>query len=64
MKSLLAMIVLLSACATTPPPQHKPAGMREPPGTAGTVAITGDELRRTGRPELSDAMRASSPIFR
>jgi hypothetical protein len=64
MKSLLSMIVLLSACATAPPPQSKPAGTREPPGTAGTVAITGDELRRTGRTELGDAMRASSPIFR
>jgi hypothetical protein len=65
MKSLLSMIVLtLSACATAPPPQYKPAGTSEPPGTAGSVAITGDELRRTGRTELGDAMRASSPIFR
>jgi hypothetical protein len=65
MKSLLSMIVLLSACATAPPPpQYKPAGTSERPGTAGSVAITGDELRRTGRTELSDAIRASSPIFR
>jgi hypothetical protein len=64
MKSLLSMIVLLSACATAPPPQYKPAGTSEPPATAGFVAITGDQLRRTGRTELGDAMRASSPIFR
>jgi hypothetical protein len=64
MKSLLSMIVLLSACAAAPPPQYKPAGTSEPPGTAGSVAITADELRRTGRTELGDAMRASSPIFR
>jgi len=64
MKSLLFMIVFLTACATAPPPQHKPAGTSELPGTAGSVSITGDELRRTGRTELGDAMRASSPIFR
>jgi hypothetical protein len=63
MKSLLSMIVLLSACATAPPPQYQPASASEPPGTAGSVAISGDELRRTGRTELGDAMRASSPIF-
>jgi len=64
MKLLLCMIVLLSACATAPPPHYKPAGTSERPGTAGFVAISGDELRRTGRTELSDAIRASSPIFR
>jgi len=64
MKSLLSMIVLLSACATAPPSHDKPAGTSERPGTAGSVAITGDELRRTGRTELGEAIRASSPIFR
>jgi hypothetical protein len=65
MKSLLSMMILtLSACATAPPPQHGPAATSEPPGTAGFVAISGDELRRTGRTELGDALRASSPIFR
>jgi len=64
MKSLLFAIVLtLSACVAAPPPQYKPAGTTEPSRTAGSVAITGDELRRTGRTELGDAMRASSPIF-
>ena len=65
MKSLFSLIVIaLSACATgTPPRQHAPAGMGEPPATPGTVTITGDELKQTGRTELSDALRASSPIF-
>jgi hypothetical protein len=65
MKSLFCLIVLaLSACATaTPPRQHAAAGMSESLPTSGTVTITGDELKRTGRMELSDALRASSPIF-
>ena len=65
MKSSFCMIVLaLSACATvTSPPQHVPAGMSESPRTPGTVTITSDELQRTGRMELSDALRAASPLF-
>jgi hypothetical protein len=65
MKLLFSLIVLtLSACATaTPPRQHAPVRIAEPPATPGTVTITGDELKRTGRQELSDAMRASSTIF-
>ena len=65
MKSLFSLIVLaLSACATvTPPRQHAAAGMGESLPTPGTVTITGDELKRTGRMELSDALRATSPIF-
>jgi hypothetical protein len=65
MKSLFCLIVLaLSACATVAPPRpDAAAGMSESPPTPGTVRITGDELRRTGRTELSDALRASSPIF-
>jgi hypothetical protein len=65
MKLLFSTIVLaLSACATvTPPPQHAPAGMSQSPPTPGTVTITSDELQRTGRTELSDALRAVSPLF-
>ena len=65
MKSLFCLIVLaLSACATvTPPRPHKAAGMSESPPTPGTVTITGDELKQTGRTDLSDALRASLPIF-
>ena len=65
MKLLFPTIVLaLSACATvTPPPQHAPAGMSQSPPTPGTVTITSDELQRTGRMELSDALRAASPLF-
>jgi hypothetical protein len=65
MKSSLYMIVLaLSACATvTSPPQHKPAGMSGPPQSPGTVTITSDELKQTGRTELPDALRALSPLF-
>jgi hypothetical protein len=65
MKLLFSLIVLaLSACATVPSvPQPKPAGVSESARTLGTVTITGDELKRTGRTELSDALRASSPIF-
>ena len=65
MKSSLYMIVLaLSACATvTSPPQHKSAGMSGPPQSPGTVTITGDELKQTGRTELPDALRALSPLF-
>ena len=65
MKMLFSLTVLtLSACATvTSPRQHEPAGMSESPATTGTVTITGDELKRTGRTDLSDALRASSPIF-
>ena len=65
MKLLFSLIVLaLSACATVAPPrQHARAGMGESPATSATATITGDELKQTGRPELADALRASSPIF-
>ena len=65
MKLLFSLIVLaLTACATdTPPRQHAPSGMSESPASPGTVKISGDELKRTGRTELADALRASSPIF-
>jgi hypothetical protein len=65
MKSSFCMIALaLSACATvTSPPPHKPAGMSESPQSPGTVTITGDELKQTGRTELPDALRALSPLF-
>ena len=58
MKWLFSMMVLaLPACATiAPPAQHEPTAI-------GTLSITGDELKQTGRTELSDALRASSPIF-
>jgi hypothetical protein len=58
MKWLFSMIVLaLSACTTISPPA------RFEPAAPGTLSITGDELKQTGRTELSDALRASSPIF-
>jgi len=65
MKLLFSTIFFaLSACATvTPSPQHVPAGMSQAPQTPGTVTITSDELQRTGRTELSDALRAVSPLF-
>jgi hypothetical protein len=65
MKSLFCLIVLaLSACATvTPPQQHAADGVSEPLPTPGTVTITRDALKQTGRTELSDALRATSPIF-
>jgi hypothetical protein len=65
MKWLFCMMVLaLPACTTmTPPAQLEPAATLEPTRTLGTQSITGDELKRTGRTELSDALRALSPIF-
>jgi hypothetical protein len=65
MKLLLSLIVLaLSACATaTPPRQQAPAGMSESPATPGTATISGDELKQSGRTELTDALRALSPII-
>jgi len=37
--------------------------MSEARATVGTLTITGDDLKQTGRADLSDALRASSPIF-
>jgi hypothetical protein len=63
MKLLLSLIVLtLSACATVAS-RPKLAGTSDSPPTPGTLTISGDELRQTGRIELPDALRASSPIF-
>ena len=65
MKWLVSLMVLaLPACTTIAPPARlDPAATRESKQTAGTLSITGDELRQTGRTELADALRASSPIF-
>ena len=65
MKLLFPLIVVaLSACTTLAPPrQHSTPGIAKSSATPGTVTITGDELQQTGRTELSDALRASSPIF-
>jgi hypothetical protein len=64
MRTLFSLIVIaLSACATVTPP-HAPAERGESPATPGTKTITGEALKQTGRTELSDALRASSPIFR
>jgi hypothetical protein len=63
MKLLLSLTVLaLCACATVAP-QPKPVGTSKSPPTPGTLTISGDELRQTGRIELPDALRVSSPIF-
>lgn len=62
--SFCLMILVLSACAAvTPPRQHTAARMHQSPPTSAAETITGEELRRTGRTELSDALRASWPIF-
>jgi hypothetical protein len=62
MKLLFSLTVLaLSACATVAPPMA--AGKSERTPTPGTLTISGDELQQTGRIELPDALRASSPIF-
>jgi hypothetical protein len=65
MKLLFSIAVLaLSACATTPtPPQSASTGANARPATLGTFMITGDELKQTGRPDISEALKASSPIF-
>jgi hypothetical protein len=64
MKWLFSMMVLaLPACTIEPPAQLEPAAMNESTQTPGTLSIAGDELKQTGRTELSDALRASSPIF-
>jgi hypothetical protein len=56
-------VVALSACAVVSPTrQHTPDGMSAS-STSGTVTITGDELKQTGRTDLPDALRASSTIF-
>jgi hypothetical protein len=46
-----------------PPAQLEPAAIAKSIQTLGTLGITGDELKQTGRTVLSDALRASSPIF-
>jgi hypothetical protein len=51
--SFCIIVLALSACAT----------VTSPPQTPGTVTITGEELKQTGRTELPDALRASSPLF-
>ena len=65
MKWLFSMMVLaLPACTTiAPPAQHERAPTSESTQSLGTLSVTGDELKETGRTELSDALRASSPIF-
>jgi hypothetical protein len=66
MKWLFSLMVLtLPACTTTAPPARlQPAAASESTQTSGTLSITGDELKQTGRTDLSDALRLSSPIFR
>ncbi len=65
MKWLFSMMVLaLPACTTIAPrAQLAPAATSESTQRIGILKISGDELKQTGRTELSDALRASSPIF-
>jgi hypothetical protein len=65
MKWLFSMMVLaLPACTTiAPPAQLEPAAITKSTRTLGTLSISGDQLKQTGRTELSDALRALSPIF-
>jgi hypothetical protein len=65
MKLTFFLVALsLSACATvTTPRQLGPTSMNVPPTTPFMLTITGDELKQTGRTDMSEALRASSPIF-
>ncbi len=64
MKLFIPIILLaLSACATVPSQPRAPNAVSASPATPGTFTLTGDELKSTGRPDLGDALRASSPIF-
>ena len=60
----LPIAVALSACAAvTPPHEHGTEGVSEQRATLGTQTITRDQLNQTGRTDLSEALRMSSPIF-
>jgi hypothetical protein len=65
MKWLFSMMILtMSACTTVRPPASlEPSAGSKSTRTLGTSMISGDELKQTGRTELSAALRASSPIF-
>lgn len=67
MKLLFSFVVVaLPACtssACTTLARQPVAAMSESRSTLGTVTITGDQLKQTGRTQLPDALRASSPIF-
>jgi hypothetical protein len=58
------MVLALPACTTTAPPVRLQPAATSESQAPGTLSITGDELKQTGRTELSDALRLSSPIFR
>jgi len=65
MKRLFLLIaVALSACATVSPSrEHGAEGVSEQQAALGTQTITRDQLNQTGRTDLSEALRMSSPIF-
>lgn len=65
MRRLFLMVGLaLPACTTiSRPVQLEPAAVNNAAQSPATLSITGDELKQTGRTQLSDALRASSPIF-
>jgi hypothetical protein len=58
------MVLALPACTTVAPRVPLEAAVAATSArTLGTFSITGAELQQTGRMELPDALRASSPIF-
>ena len=65
MKWLFPLIAIaLSACATVSPPrEHGAEGVSEQRAALGIQTITRDQLNQTGRTDLSEALRISSPIF-
>jgi hypothetical protein len=64
MKLLIPILLLaLSACAAVTSQSRAPAAVSASPAIPGAVTISGDELKSTGRTDLGDALRASSPIF-
>ena len=63
MKVFLPLVVFaLSGCATVAAPRQ-PATDLAASAAPGTLSITGEQLKQTGRSDVSDALRMVSPIF-
>jgi hypothetical protein len=59
----ISAALTLCGCATVSQPPHESDSARVSPPPPGTQTISGEDIKKSGRPNTDDALRSLSPIF-